>query len=237
VNVESLQGLIAPALAQPSQVTATLPEPRRDGAQAVEWELASALPLAALGLQTSQANTLVPVRVLGRNQASEPWRQLSQGLVFRLGSGAAESANAALILPRVAVRWLRVEATLGQRLEGVPLSAQAVFAPVELIFVAGGSGPYELAAGRAETSRAALPLGMVSAVAPGRVEDLPVARITAATLRPDAPPSALERMLPRNVDSKSALLWGVLLLAVAVLGGVAWSLIKQLNKGKAHDEA
>ncbi|MBC7438187.1 MAG: DUF3999 family protein, partial [Bdellovibrionales bacterium] len=168
---------------------------------------------------------------------SEPWRQLTQGVVFRLGSGAEESANSTLTMPRVAARWLRVEATLGQRLDGVPLSAQAVFDPVELIFVAGGSGPYELAAGRADTNAVALPLAMVSAVAATRLEALPVARITTVNLRPDAAPSALERMLPRSVDSKSALLWGVLLLAVAVLGGVAWSLMKQLGKGKVRDSA
>ncbi|MBC7438022.1 MAG: DUF3999 family protein, partial [Bdellovibrionales bacterium] len=115
VEVESLQGLIAPAQAQLSRLTAALPEPRRDGAQAIEWELATALPLSALTLATSRANTLVPVRVMGRNQASEPWRQLTQGVVFRLGSGAEESANSTLTMPRVAARWLRVEATLGQR--------------------------------------------------------------------------------------------------------------------------
>ncbi|CAN5561716.1 DUF3999 domain-containing protein [soil metagenome] len=235
VAVDALQGLIAPTAQQAAPVSATLPEPRRDGAQALEWDVPSATPLAALALSTSQANTLLPVRVLGRNQASEPWRLLSQGVIFRLGSGAAESANSPLPMPRLAVRWLRVEATNGLRLEGVPLTAKAVFDPLELVFVAAGSGPYELAAGRADTTAASLPLGMLAAVATGRIEDLPVARVTASTLRPDAPPSALERMLPRNVDSKSALLWGVLLLAVALLGGVAWSLMKQLNKGKAPD--
>jgi hypothetical protein len=235
VVVDALQGLVALPLLQAAQVSATLPEPRRDGVQALEWDMPSATPLAALALSTSQANTLLPVRVLGRSQASEPWRVLSQGVIFRLGSGAAESANTPLPMPRVAVRWLRVETTNGLRLEGVPLAAKAVFDPVELVFVAGGSGPYELVAGRADTASASLPLGMLAAVATGRIEDLPVARITASSLRPDTPPSALERMLPRNVDSKSALLWGVLLLAVAVLGGVAWSLMKQLAKGKAPE--
>ncbi|MBC7380153.1 MAG: DUF3999 family protein, partial [Burkholderiaceae bacterium] len=190
VVVEALQGLVAPPVQQAAQVSAPLPEPRHDGAQALEWDMPSATPLAALALSTSQANTLLPVRVLGRNQASEPWRLLSQGVIFRLGSGAGESANTPLPMPRVAVRWLRVEATNGLRLEGVPLAAKAVFDPVELVFVAGGSGPYELAAGRTDTPPASLPLGMLAAVATGRIEDLPVARITASSLRPDTPPSA-----------------------------------------------
>jgi hypothetical protein len=142
-----------------------------------------------------------------------------------------------LALARTPVRWLRVEATHGQRLENVPLAAAAVFDPVELVFVAGGNGPYELAAGRAETAAVALPLGMVSSVANVRIDELPVSRIASFVLRPETPPSALQGMLPAGVDSKSALLWGVLLAALALLGGVAWSLMKTLNKARPADEA
>jgi hypothetical protein len=241
VTVSSFTGLVAPPAAPAPRVSAALPAgvatPGREGMPGLEWQLPSATPLAALALTTAQPNTLMPVRVLGRNQISEPWRQIGQGIVFRLGQGAAESTSLPLALARTSVRWLRVEATHGQRLENVPLAAAAVFDPVELVFVAGGNGPYELAAGRAETAAVALPLGMVSSVANVRIDELPVSRIASFVLRPESPPSALQGMLPAGVDSKSALLWAVLLAAVALLGGVAWSLMKTLNKARPADEA
>lgn len=236
VAVQSMSGLIASGPRAPAQVTTALPAGKaasvRDGIAGIEWELKSAAPLAALGLATTQSNTLLPVRVLGRSQPSEPWRAMGQGIVYRLGQGAAESSSLPLALDRAPVRWLRVEATHGQRLDAVPLTAVAVFDPVELVFVAGGNGPYELAAGRADTAAASLPLGMISAVVPGRIDDLPVSRIGAAVVRPEAPPSVLQQMLPAGTDSRSVMLWAILLVAVLVLGGVAWSLLKQLNQSK-----
>ena len=241
VTAASITGLVAPPVAPAQQVSTALPAgvftPGREGMPGLEWKLPSARPLAALALTTTQPNTLMPVRVLGRNQASEPWRQMGQGIVFRLGQGAGESTSLALALARTPVRLLRVEATHGQRLENVPLAAAAVFDPVELVFVAGGNGPYETAAGRAETAAVALPLGMLSSVASVRIEELPISRIASSVLRPETPPSVLQGMLPAGVDSKSALLWAVLLIAVAVLGGVAWSLMKTLNKTRPVDQA
>ncbi len=232
VIMESVSGLVAAAVRAAPQVSAVLPQPRRDGAGAIEWDLGFAVPPTALALSVAQPNTFVPVRVLGRDTASGAWRPLGQGAVYRLNGGASESVNAAIPLQPTAVRALRVEATHGMRLEGVPLTASVVFAPVELIFVAGGKGPYQLAAGRAGTAPAAVPLAMIAAAIGGRIDGLPAARISGVTAQPDAPPSALSRLLPAGVDDKAAMLWGVLLLAVAVLGGVAWSLLKQLKGGK-----
>jgi hypothetical protein len=41
--------------------------------------------------------------------------------------------------------------------------------------------------------------------------------------------SGWNRWLPRGVDQKTAGLWLVLALGVLVLGGVAWSLLRQVN--------
>jgi hypothetical protein len=173
----------------------------------------------------------VPVRVLGRNQPSEPWRLLAQTVVYRLGAVGQESTSTGAVLPQQpSVRWLRVEATHGVRLEGVPLTARVLFEPVRVVFVAGASGPYQLVAGRGNTGPAALPLLMLAATTPRPVDNFPVARIASVQSEAAAVAGWWTPLLPRDFDEKTTGLWLVLVLAVLVLGGVAWSLLQQLNE-------
>jgi len=230
VRVDAVTGLVAPAKAAPPQVKAPLPEPRKDGNNALEWELGFATPLAALELGTPQKNVLVPVRILGRNRASEPWRLLGQTVVYRLTGNGTDNTNPAAVLYRPSVRQLRVEATHGARLEGVPIAATAVFDPVELVFVSGGTAPYRVAVGAAiELAPAALPLSMVVAVTSDNVDALPHAKWAATEAAPARAPVGWERLLPAGTDPKSAVLWTALLIGVLVLGAVAWRLFRQMG--------
>jgi hypothetical protein len=199
------------------------------GKEALEWQLGFATPIARLDLGTAKANTLVPLRVLGRNQPSQPWRLLAQTVVYRLGAPGQESTSAGVDLPQPSVRWLRVEATHGARVADVPLAARVLFEPLEVVFVAGTSGPYLLAAGRPQAAAAALPLAMLAATTSTRVEALPAARIAAVHTEPAPPPAWWSPVVPGGVDAKVAGLWLVLALAVLVLGTVAWLLLRQLN--------
>lgn len=231
VRVDAVTGLVAPAKPAPQQVKAPLPEPRKDGASALEWDLGFATPLAALELGTPQKNVLVPVRILGRNRASEPWRLLGQTVVYRLTANGTDNTNPAAVLHRPSVRQLRVEATHGARLEGVPITATAVFEPVELVFVAGGAGPYRVAGGGASAAAAAaLPLSMLSASVEGKVDELPYAKWAAMEAAPAAEPTAWARLLPAGVDSRTGVLWIVLIGGVLLLGAVAWSLFRRMGK-------
>ena len=235
VTVNAIHGVIVRPPRAPQQVTAPLPAPRADGTQALEWQLPFAMPLAALELGTAQPNTLVPVRVLGRRTASQPWRVLSNSVVYRIKGPEGAATNLAVVLPRESLRWLRVEATHGMRLAGLALTASAVFDPVELVFVAGGTGPYEIAAGRPDTKPAVLPLAMIAAATKTKVDELPLASVATASSAPAAPEPAWAGWLPQGVSSKAAVLWAVLLAGVAVLGAVAWSLLRQLGKAPPEE--
>jgi hypothetical protein len=230
VMVSGVTGLIASPAPRPARVAATLPAPRADGPAALEWELGFATPIAALELVTQQANTLVPVRILGRSKVSEPWQLLGRTVVWRLGHPGSDHVNPAAPLQHPSVRWLRVEATHGMRLEGIPLTAQVVFDPLQLVFVAGGQGPYDVAAGRAETPAAALPLAMLMATTGRKVDELPAATVVALSDAPQAARGPLAQWLPRGLEPRTALLWLVLGGGVLLLGGVAWSLLRQLNR-------
>jgi hypothetical protein len=235
VIVDSVVGLLAagevrrelPALA----LAAGVPE----GPGAVEWQLGFATPIAKLELTTARANTLVPVRILGRNQPSDPWRLLADTVVYRLGAAGQENTNPAAVLHQPSVHWLRVEATHGMRLEGVPLTARLLFEPVDVVFPAGSAAPYQLVAGRAGTGSAALPLAMLAATTTTRLEALPAVRIAATRSEPLPGAGRWNQWLPRGVDQKTAALWLVLVVGVLLLGAVAWSLLRQVNAKRPQD--
>lgn len=229
VKVEAISGLLAGTEPQRAQPALALPAPFADGNAAVEWQLGFATTIARLDLTTSRDNTVLPVRILGRNQPSEPWRLLGRTLVYRLGAAGQESTSTPLALGHPSVRWLRVEATHGQQLAGVPLAARILFEPVEVVFPAGSAGPYQLVLGRSGTPPAALPIGMLAAATTLKVDALPAGRIASVQADPGPATGWWTPWLPRGVDTKTAGLWAVLLAGVLLLGGVAWSLLRQVN--------
>lgn len=232
VTVTSVNGLVA-AAAPVARVTAPLPPPTVAGPTALEWPLAFATPVAALALSATQPNSLVPVRILGRSDAAQPWRTLASTVVYRLqgANGGGETTNPAVPLGSASVRWLRVEATHGMQLAPGALSAGVEFAPVQVVFVASGAAPFQLAAGRAGTDVAALPAAMLTGSLPLKLADLPEARIGAVQLREAAAAGPFASLFPPGQSGRSLLLWAVLGGGVLLLGGVAWALFRQLKAG------
>lgn len=227
VDVQAVAGVIAAAAPPPERPAVTLPAPRPDGTGALEWELPFRTRIAQLDIGTASANTLLPLRILGRNQVSEPWRPLGQAVVYRLGPAGQESVNRPAPLQHASVRWLRMEATHGTRMAGVPLAVRAQFDPVEVVFVAGDKGPYRLAAGREAATNAALPLAMLAATTTNRIADLPLVGVRDAR---SAPPAVRPGWMPQGLDTRTAGLWAVLALGVLLLGAVAFSLLRQLKR-------
>lgn len=231
VQVQGFAGRIAPSTAPPAHLRMPLGSGQTDGSSYMEWALAFATPIAALHLESNRDNTLVPIRVLGRNDAAQPWHPLAQGVVFRRGDAESAQVNPALGLGlgAVSVRQLRVEALLGMPLPTQGLRATVEFKPVELVFLASGSGPFELAVGRAQTIPAAVDATLLTQVVQGPLEALPLAQISQAHMAPDASSTAaLQRVLPTGVEPRKLVLWVVLLAGVLLLAGVAWALMRQL---------
>jgi hypothetical protein len=211
-------------------VHADLAAPESAGASAVELATGFLTPIAALSLSTLQDNALLPVRILGRNEAAQPWALLGQTVVFRLSNaGAPVTSNPPVDLHGASARWLRVESFNGSNLAAAKLSASAEFEPLQLVFVASGAGPFELALGRAGTPAVALPLATIaSTLGKAKIEELPAAHIGAAVARHGGA-GPLARVWRDYVQSKRVVLWAVLVAGVALLGGVAWSLLRQLK--------
>jgi hypothetical protein len=231
VSVTGVTGQLATERTQPAPLRAALPAGVADGKTSLSWSLPFATPITALHLQAVQDNTLVPVRIAGRMDAAQPWRNLASTVVYRLDSVGTGTGNSPVAMPATPLRALRVEASNGLALPAGGLQATVEFAPVQLAFLASGAGPFTLAAGRANTPAAAVDAGLFGAVSPAKLAELPLATVDA--LQADAPsaaPAWMAAWLPAGVPWRSVLLWGVLLVGVLVLGGVAVSLMRQLNR-------
>jgi hypothetical protein len=177
--------------------------------------------------------------------AAEPsWRTLVSGDVYRLpagtGEGAGEQVAEELDLPGVSVNQLRLQ--IDPRSSGLGVQAppriKVAVRGWELTFLARGSAPFRLAYGRADAAAAGLPLstlipaGVAQATESGQLGRAAVAGealvvpVPAAVLAPEARPDSQEEDAG---STRKAVLWGVLLAGVALLVGMAVSLLRSTN--------
>jgi len=192
------------------EVTADAPEPVGG---AVTFAVPFATPVISIAITPRGAQGAVPVRVLGRDADEEPWLPLGQGLA---------AVGRQVPLTGTAARVLRIEPLGGAGFAAAP-AIRFGLEPRAVLFVGGGRRPYTLAAGRRGApdftlSRASL--GVDGPPAAARAADPPVHLVLAA---PDA----------RDAQRRQALLWGVLLLATAALGWMAWRLWRGTRSGQA----
>ncbi|MDP2170059.1 MAG: DUF3999 family protein [Rhodocyclaceae bacterium] len=229
VHVQGMIGSIASSRTA-QRIRAPLPAGIADGNDSLTWVLDFSTPLAALHLSSTRDNTLIPVHILGRNDAAQPWRTLAKTMVYRLGATGQESSNPAVALGGTSARWLRVQATNGMTLPTTGLQATVEFEPIQVALLASGKAPFELVAGRARSTAFAIDSSVLAAVMTGKLEDLPVATLTNVRVQTDkSSDGAIQRLLPVGTEQRSVMLWAVLLLGVLVLGGVAYSLMRQLS--------
>jgi len=234
VKVASMRGVVSGGTQEEARVKVLLPSGVLDAGKAQTWPLEFATPIAALHLESVQDNTLIPLRIVGRSDASQPWRTLGHTVVYRLNTAGQIRTNGPVLLRGASTRWIRVEATNGLPLPAGGLQATVEFAPVQLAFLATGQAPFTLAVGRADTPAMGVDVSLLASVAPARLQELPVASVQVVRAdAPDAPNVWVTQFLPKGMNMRTALLWGVLLLGVVVLGLVAASLLRQLG-GKAR---
>jgi hypothetical protein len=241
VSVTALAGQVASTRTSPPPLRADL-GPGLLQANGLQWRLGFATPIAALHLQATQNNSLIPVRIQSRGDASQPWRTLASSVVYRIDSQGTIGRNAATSLGGATVHQLRVEPSNTAQLADGALQATVEFAPVQIAFLASGPGPYTLAAGRAQTGPAAVDASLLGSVLGGaqgagsaanaadKWAALPAANIgDVQTTAQDVAVQAAGDDWAARLSSRSALLWAVLVLGVLVLAGVAYSLLTQLK--------
>ncbi|MDR1063718.1 MAG: DUF3999 domain-containing protein [Azoarcus sp.] len=166
------------------------------------------------------------------------WRTLVSGVVYRLTASTGEQVEEDLDLPDVPVRQLRLQVDprgggLGAEAPVIRLALHAR----NLTFLARGEAPYQLAVGRAGARPADLPLAALipvdieQATASGRLGRAHVAgSVSAPVVRENAPP------IVEDDGNAKIVLWAVLFMGVALLAGMAFSLLRSAKKGKNPGE-
>lgn len=99
-----------------------------------------------------------------------------------------------------------------------------------LVFLAGGSPPYTLNFGRSDATSAVQALSQVApGFTAGELNQLEQAQAGELQARHTAENDSAAVKAGLSARKRSLILWGVLLLGVALLGGMAWRLIRQMN--------
>ena len=199
-----------------------------------------AIPVRRVNLHFGDRSMVAP-SVMGhyvelpalKGATSTRWefRPRLEATVFQFVQGGAVRKSGDIIVDEVhESNWV---VRSGGLVKAPPL-LQLSWTPDTLVFMAAGPGPYSLNFGRSGAQSAQLPIGQV---APSFTEaelasleqavagELKVvnARVIDDSAAKQAGKDARNRML---------LLWGVLLLGVAVLGVMAWKLIGQMKSGE-----
>lgn len=192
------------------------------------WELPLPLPLERLKVSLPQINTLAPVTLYGRRDGKVQWQLLSRGLLYRLPQEGKESLQDELDLYGTPVQQLKL--VVDERGGGLGTEAPQIsvgLRATELVFLARGTPPYQLALGNSAAKAANLPLStLIPGYEPARLSQLGVAR---AAVAPGAETQELSTATaPAGLEWKRIGLWAVLLLGVGVLVLMALSLLRSV---------
>lgn len=211
--------------APPLVWSAPLPA-RSSKAGEYSWELPLSLPLQRVRFSLPQANTLAPVSLSSRRDGKLEWQPLARGLLYRLPQNGKEVRQDEIELYGTPVQQLRLQVDergggLGKELPRLQVAMRST----QLVFLARGSAPYQLAIGRPGAQSAALPLGtLIPGYEPARLASLGLAT---APQRVPAAVEAVAQQAQNQADWKRMGLWAVLLAGVALLGGMAFSLLRK----------
>ena len=225
VGVRGITLITRRAPTGPDPVDLPLGPPRRDADGNLVFSTGFATPIDALDLTLDLPDSLVPLRIEGRRAPAAPWLPLASGTAWFLRENGRETRNAPFALHHASAAELRIVANPAPGALAESLRVTARVAPLEIVFVATGTPPFTLAAGRRDARATALPLASV--MPPPLAADAqftpPLATVQAmqidaalATRAPAAAPPDRQRML----------LWVVLGASVLLLGAIAWTLLR-----------
>ncbi|PIB55870.1 MULTISPECIES: DUF3999 domain-containing protein [Pseudomonas] len=232
------KGQAAPLLTSAKLVSATrssLPMPlvwsqplagTRLKAGEYSWQLPTGLSVERLRIELKQPNTLAPVTLAGRSDAKQLWQPLNNGLLYRLTQNGQDVVQDELQLPGQVVTELKLQ--VDERGGGLGADAPALRFAVratQLVFLARGEPPFSLALGNASVKAASLPLStLIPDYSAERLNTLGQAKVVGdvAVASP-----VVVAAVEDGPNWKKLGLWAVLLLGVAALGAMAYSLLRK----------
>ncbi|WP_043311087.1 DUF3999 domain-containing protein [Pseudomonas sp. ML96] len=190
------------------------------------WELPLSLPLQKVRIELPVGNVLAPVSLSSRGAGKLEWQPLTSGLLYRLPQDGKEALQDEIELYGTPVQQLRLRVdSRGGGLGSAAPQLRVAVRGTQVVFLARGSAPYRLAVGDAAAHSAALPLStLIPGYEPKRLATL------GRAIAPDEVPAVVREAAAAgqsSADWKRIGLWAVLLAGVALLGGMAFSLLRK----------
>ncbi len=170
------------------------------------FDLGARLPVEALRIVLPAANSVAPFAVAARDAQSGPWQSVASATFYRLVRDGAEIESPPLAIGRRPARYWSIQLDPRSPAIGAAPALEAEWRPAQLVFVARGEGPYQLAFGNPDARRAIL---AVSELIPGYE------------------PRAELKLPEASVGAVQATAGGD--GAVVALGAMAWGLRRQMR--------
>jgi hypothetical protein len=182
------------------------------------FDLGAHPPVSRLNVTLPEANTVNTIELASRRMPSDPWRTITKAGFYRLKTQEGEQRNAPIEIGIDRDRYWRARIIRGGGLPQRPLRLHVEWVPNELTFLARGQAPFLLVYGNATAAGAEADLTQI----PADVE------IAAATVDTRQVVGGANRLTPKPAAFPwvRILLWGALLLAMALLGWMAFHLSK-----------
>jgi hypothetical protein len=201
----------------------------------IEFDAGVRAPVDRIRIDVRQTNALAPVRIESRADARAEWRPVVSTIAYRIVRDGTEIASPEVpVAPNPSRDWRAVVDAASGGLGNPPPELEVSWPARNLVFVARGGGPYTLAFGRKEATRAAMPLAtLIPGYRDQGENSLPTAAIGELRAAPPPAPSMLPDFLA-DQEPKRIGLWAALIVGVLLLAAMAWRLSRQMQKGAAE---
>jgi Protein of unknown function (DUF3999) len=193
-----------------------------------DFDLGAALPLHALEL-VLEKNSVLHAELFGSPDLQAPFEALGSGQFYHLEHDTEVLRNERAAVPRGHYRRIRVRvAAKGGGLGSSSLNLRVYTIPEQVLFIARGEGPFQLAFGRAGAPPAAFDPAELTALIGASPSTLARSTAEAGPLVQLGGEAAL--VAPTQVNWKKPALWAVLLVAVGLLGALSIRLLRGVNR-------
>jgi hypothetical protein len=184
----------------------------------VRYDTGGFYPLRTIEFPLSQADSVEAV-IRNRFHGEDEWRFAARINLFRFNGGNGEIITSGALETESRAPYWELEAAGEAAFSSIP-GCRIRWAVYELLFLGRGQGPWTLAWGNGEYGPQG---GLPEAAGAGIEEARPLG---ASQYRPRAVKA------PREGGWGPLVLWGILLLAAAILSGLAFYIAKSMAKGK-----
>lgn len=197
------------------------------------YRLAQPLPLTRLRLELAPGNQVMPLQVLApvRDRRDRPGEVvLAEGVAYRLTNRGREWLDAELPLSGASVKEFALRVDPRFVPAGGP-SVSVAIEPAQVLFLAGGHGPYTLAVGNPQAKSAALaPATLVPGFGTAQSAEIGIASVLENTAAPSLPNPAVPSSAEEGGSWRKTALWAVLIAGVLAMAAMAWQLLQQMKR-------